>query len=64
MAERRGNEHTERDAYLEAIWKRFQIGVKEGKLSEEEAKAKMAAIKKEASEKAETGEQGERRRRR
>jgi len=59
MAERRGNENAERDAFLEGVWERLQIGVKEGKLSEEEAKAKMAAIKKEAYEKAEAGEKGE-----
>ena len=64
MAERRGNENAELEAYLEGVWKRLQVGVKEGKLSEEEAEAKMAAIKKEAYEKAEAGEQGERRRRR
>ena len=33
-------------------------------MTEEEAEAKMAAIKKEADEKAEAGEKGERRRRR
>ena len=64
QGERRGNENAERNAYLEGAWKRLQIGVKEGKLSQEEAEAKMAAIKKGASEKAEAGEQGERRRRR
>jgi len=37
--------------------------VRAGKLTEEEAEAKMAAIKIEADEKAEAGEQGERRRR-
>ena len=64
MAERHGNEHAERDAYLKGVWKRLQVGVKEGKLSEEEAEAKMAAIKIEADEEAEAGEKGERRRRR
>jgi len=56
MAERRGNEHAELDAYVEGVWKRLQVGVKEGKLSEEETEAKMSEIKNQALKRAESGE--------
>ncbi len=39
----------ERNARLTAIWKKLQMMVMEGKLSEKEAHAKMAAIKKKAA---------------
>ncbi len=56
MAERRGNENADIEAYLKGVWKRLQVGVKEGKLSKEEAKAKMSEFKKQALKRAESGE--------
>ena len=48
------------DAYLKGVRERLRRGIDAGKLSEREAEAKFDAIKKEAYERAEAGEQRER----
>ena len=52
------------DAYLKQVWAKLQAEVATGKMSEEDAEAKMSAIKKKVSAKTKVGEQGNKRSRR